>query len=352
MSTGTPTLSKTVNRRDALWLLLTSGAALFGGGSLTWGLQRDEAVRSAETRANSLAQTLANSGGRIAELSDTMRAAETEIVRLATALAESQGLVAQKPNELAGAQSQLGAVQIEVESLRAQLEESQVQRISLAGLVGMLESLDNIGLDDIVRTGLTALAGAWAGLGGLALLLQSAEEFARGLLDEFDETISGLREKVLRGGKLLSSIRLDVERIETASAQAVLSVGPLFEPVTQFATYVIEQIPFDVSAPFENTMGLLRRLLNSVPRTIRNLEQLMVQPVERYLGQNEQGWNAALTTPLREQVLAPVSEFLDGWGQADMTFNEKVLSPTNAALEKRAAAFKEIADYKTQHHLN
>jgi len=145
MSTVTPTLSKTVNRRDALWLLLTSGAALFGGGSLTWGLQRDEAVRSAETRANSLAQTLANSSGRIAELSDTMRAAETEIVRLATALA--------------GAQSQLGAAQVEVESLRAQLKESQGQRNSLVGLVGMLESLNNIGLDDIVRTGLTALAG-------------------------------------------------------------------------------------------------------------------------------------------------------------------------------------------------
>lgn len=353
MSTGDPSSSlvKPVSRRDMLWLMLTSGAALLGGGSLSWALQRDDAARAAESRATSLVQTLANSGGQIAELTDLLRAAESEIGRLAAELAQTRGVVEQYKSDLAKSQADLGAAQSEAASLREQLAQAETQRSTLQGLVGLLEGLEGIGLDDILQTGLAALMGVWAGLGGLAPVLHSGVELAAGLLDEFEAAVAGLREKLQRSGDMLASIKLDVERVETASAQAVLTVGPLFEPVAQFANFIVEQLPFDISAPFEYTLNLVRRMLLTVPKTVRNLEQLLVQPLDRYLGAHAGGWTAALVAPVREQLLTPASELLDKWGEADATFAEKVVAPATAALEKRAQLRSEIAAYKSQHGL-
>lgn len=206
--------------------------------------------------------------------------------------------------------------------------------------------------DEVDDVGRDALMGVWTGLGGLAPVLRSGVELALDLLAEFEETLATLREKVLRSAKLLTSISLDVDRIEQASARAVLTVGPLFEPVAQFASYLIEHLPFDISAPFEDTMGLVRRLLASVPNTIRHLEQLIIQPFERYLSQGQQGWTSGLTRPLREQLLAPAAEFLGKWSEADAALADKVLTPTTAALERRGQLRAEIAAYKSQHNLN
>lgn len=340
-----------LNRRDFIWMGATSLAGLFGGGSLAWGRQRDKAARLAQDEVTILTNMLTGSGIDLAETDNALTAAQQLIADLTAELAQARSEASSYLSQLEASQLEAATLSTELAELRRQLGESEEQNGLLSGLIELYNALEDEGIDTIIEVGLASLMGTWSSINIIRPLLHNGLTFVNTVIDAFEQRLTTLRDNLLRVLPLTDDTTTQVTAIENTAKEVVKNNRTTLEPVIEFITYVLDNLPFGIGQQVSQTMNLIGDLLSAIPNTLSQLTRLVLTPFSEHLEQTDKGWQQTVVVPVRDRVLGPTATLLDTLTDADAALNDDLATPAQDALNRRGALRDKIARYKQEHDL-
>jgi hypothetical protein len=237
--------------------------------------------------------------------------------------------------------------------VQAALDEADAEIVRLQGLVDLYEDLEKVGLDAILQTGMMAVA----------LPLEAVEVGARALkrgLDLVEEGLLSLqaalptaRASLLWLEKQVSALADGVETLETALAAVLDRVGdtPIVEAMRDFVGMILDNLPFGLGDRIRDVLDGLVEMVTSVDDLIEGLNTRLLEPLREtwFPAEEGTGVQASFLEPFITHVLDPLEAHLDNLADLVDTWQQKLMAPTEQALEQRAKVRQNIAHYKSEH---
>lgn len=347
------------SRRTFLRAIGMSTAGLALGGGAAWAYtqvldqQAAEAalqqltaqVSAAQQQSVSLDATVGALQGQITTLNAELAAATSQNAELANALASAQKTAMDAHTHAAETTNRLTAAEAKLTVAEAKLTQYQT-------LIGLFDQLEAIGLDGLTREGLSAAAAGLSQALGLSPLVQSGLKLANGLLDEFEKTLpdftaglAWLGERVVR---LKASLLLLEKAAKVTVAQAATGVVAIFGG---FIKFVMDYLPFDIGEQTRATFSAAQTLITHTAEVSTQAEAEVLSKMTRYVGDGPANWRRQLVTPLRTQAMPPADQLVTAVTTANAQFTQKLQTPVQAALDKRAALKTLIAEHRAKHQL-
>ncbi len=242
----------------------------------------------------------------------------------------------------------------DAELLAAQ-EAADAEIARLRGLVDLYEKLEKIGLDAILQTGMAAVAlpleaveiGANALKGGLELVEKG--------LRSVEEALPTAQESLLWLEGRISALADGIEKLETALGQALDKAAgtPLGQAVKDFATLVLDNLPFGLGDKIRAVLDGLATLVTGVDDLLEGINTRLLEPLRQkwFSTEEGQGVGATLIDPVVEHILDPLEGHLADLTTLVDTWQQKLVAPAGRALEERSRVREEIARYKQEHGL-
>jgi hypothetical protein len=237
--------------------------------------------------------------------------------------------------------------------LRVAREAADVEIARLRGLVDLYETLEKVGLDAILETGMAAVAlplgavevGARALKGGLAAIevaLLSLEQ----AIPTAQESIAWLEARV-------SALAEGIRRLEAALGEALDKAGssPVVQALLDFSRLILDNLPFGLGDRIRDVLDGMVTLVTGVDDLVEGVNSSLLEPLRNSWFGNEEGKGigANLIDPLVEQILDPMEDHLGDLAVLADRWQERLKAPVEQALGERAQIAEEIARYKSQH---
>lgn len=235
------------------------------------------------------------------------------------------------------------------------LESAEAEIARLQGVVKLYEEMDKVGLDDILRSGMAAVAlpieavelGAKALKGGLEL----AEEALRSL----EEALPTARESILWLESQVSTVAAGMEKLESALTNAMEKATdtPVGAALQDFADMILDNLPFGMGDKIRDVLDGLVQLMVSVDELVEGINTLLLEPLRTkwFSTEEGEGLGSFFVNPMVENVLDPLESHLDNLAALAGTWQEQLVTPAQNALAERAELRQEIAQYKGERGL-
>ncbi len=342
-----------LNRRDAIWLMLTAGAGTAAAGAFALNDGDQAQVEALQQEVQALRRAATGSNVDLESLVDTNASSQAEITRLLTEIAQKDAQIAQFQSALTQAQQALATSEQEKTILKSEiskraesLAQSEGEKQILAGLIQRWEALDGVGLDDAVLAGMATLSTTWGNFGKFIPSLNDGYGIADAVLSGFETTISGLRTSVSLITDRVAFLDRLFGTVQTAVANALDRTGDVLQPFAEFARNVVSKLPFGTGDRIEIALTSISDLLNNIPGISNDTTAMVLTPFARHLGTDNQSWLATIVQPLRENTLGPISNVVSTYFDADKTIAEQVKRPTEDKVAEWQRVRREIEDYK------
>jgi hypothetical protein len=225
--------------------------------------------------------------------------------------------------------------------------ESEAELVKLRGLLGLYESLEQVGIDALLSTGVALLSASMEGLEtGIAAL-----EKGVGLVDAGVSAFEGSFPVIRRGltavENLFSGLENQVVRLQELMADVQDLVSPLSDAVGSFFSSLVERIP-GVGPSIVDALDRISELVGSLPDAIGEVRSRLIEPLSEdwFTDDEETGLKGELLNPLQEELLGPLESFLGGLADTIDDLQEGLVDPLERALAERDAIRKQIADYR------
>jgi hypothetical protein len=239
------------------------------------------------------------------------------------------------------------------EKLESAMAEADDELARLQGLLGLYETLDDTGLDDILKAGLAAVAlsleGLELGANALRRGLDLIEEAVRSLvvaLPSAHESILWLEERV-------SALASAVTRLDEALGQALEKAAgnPIAIALGDFANRLLDALPLGLGDKVRGVLDSLIDLVASLDDLILGINDHVLEPLREkwFSTEEDKGVGATLIGPLRENVLDPLEAHLDALIEMTDAWQASLVAPSQRALADRAEIREEIASYRRKH---
>jgi hypothetical protein len=233
------------------------------------------------------------------------------------------------------------------------LEEAEAEIARLQGLVDLYEDMEKIGLDAILAAGMEAMALPLEAVELGAKALNSGLDWAEEALLSLEEALPTAEESILWLENQVSALADGIERLETALGQALEKAtdNPIGEALQDFATMILDSLPFGLGDKIRAVLDQLVQLLTSVDELVEGINTLLLEPIreEWFSTEEGKGMGATLVTPLIENVLDPLEGHLSSLATLADTWQQELVAPTQHALQERDEIQKDIARYKDEH---
>lgn len=338
-----------INRRGFLKAVaLTAVAATATGGGAALFKQAQQAAAPVITTAPLTAVTISPTASSLAtDHLAQLAAAQAEIVRLQAALdAANRQLTAvneQGNNSLAANQT-----------MQQELASANERVGLLAGLVALYEQLDEVDLDEMVDSGLTAVSQA---LDGFFADVPSLEEsLSTGTL-ALAQVESHL--PVLANGRVwldghLQKLQNYFGQIENLLYDVVEVAGPFLQMVNDWFAGIKKWLPFGMGQTAVTVMESITTLLIETPSTIAGLNSNLAQPLDLWLArdeQNEIGLNQTLVKPLRDGVIGQTNKALGKAREVETSYLTNLQAPWHTAVAQKQSVRALIEAYRQEHQI-
>lgn len=238
---------------------------------------------------------------------------------------------------------------------QASLGAAEAELARLQGLVELYEDLEKVGLDAILQTGMKAVALPLEGVVLGANALKSGLESIESTLLSVEEALPTAQESVLWLEDRVTAVASGIEKLEQSLGKALDTVAdnPVAEAISDFASMVLDNLPFGIGDRIRDVMDGLVELVTSVDDLVRGINTELLEPMrETWVSEEGAGLAAALVDPLVEHVLDPLEAHLDGLASLADSWQAELMEPTDMALAEREDVRQEIARYKTKHGFN
>lgn len=242
----------------------------------------------------------------------------------------------QAQQQLSDAQRQLAAANVQIEIYK--------------GLVGLFDTLDQIGLDAVIGAALNAYAGTLAALEAGVDALKAGIVTTENALNNFENTFAAIRSALAAAENALANVGALLKNAQELVAQATTPILPFVDGARRFFDDLLGKIPFGAGESARQIINGVIGLMVGVPAALDELEQGLFRTLREdwFSEDSARTLETTLTKPIIDGLLEPLRKFLE---QVDATLNGwqgQVSQPVNDALSQRAIVQKQIVEYREQ----
>jgi len=223
----------------------------------------------------------------------------------------------------------------------------------LQGLVDLYEKLEKIGLDAILQSGMAAVGLLFGGLEMGASGLKSGLELVEQALLSIEKAFPAVQTGIEWVEKGVSALADGIDAVQTTLGRAIDKASPITEALGDFATFVLDKLPFGIGEKVQSVLKALSDLVGSIPELVEGINGHLLEPLRQNWFSTEvgKGLDDALLKPLVEHVFDPLEAHLGDLAGLIDTWQQKLVAPSQQAIEERAMIRQQIAQYKREHGL-
>lgn len=223
----------------------------------------------------------------------------------------------------------------------------------LQGLVELYEKLERVGLDAIIQTGMAAVGLLFGGLELGAKGLKSGLELVEKGLSSIEKAFPTVRTGIEWVEKGVSALADGIDALQTTLGRAVDKASPITEALGDFVTFVLDKLPFGIGDNVQSVLDSLSDLVSGIPELVEGINAHLLEPLRQdwFSTEEGKGLDDALLKPLAERVFDPLEAHLGDLAGLIDAWQQKLVAPSQQALEERAAIREQIAQYKKEHGL-
>jgi len=223
----------------------------------------------------------------------------------------------------------------------------------LQGLVDLYEKLEGVGLDAIIHGGMAAVGllfgGLEAGANGLKAGLELVEKGALSLEETFPIVRTGI-EWVEKG---VSALAGGIDALQNTLGRAIDKASPVTEALGDFVSFVLDKLPFGIGDQVRSVLETLSDLVGGIPELIEGINTHLLEPLRQdwFSLEEGKGLDDTLLKPLAERLFDPLEALLGDLVRLIDAWQQKLVAPSERAIEERAMIREQIAAYKRDHGL-
>jgi hypothetical protein len=240
------------------------------------------------------------------------------------------------------------------DAAEAALQENQsaaeAELARMQGLVDLYENLEKIGLDAILETGMTAVALPVAAVEVGAKALKAGLDWAEEALLALGKALPTARESILWLEDQVSLVAGGIEQLETAVRRALNRVtdNPVAEALGDFATMILDNLPFSLGDKIRNVLDGMVVLVTSVDELVAGVNSHLLEPLREgwFAEEDGKGLAETLIDPLVENILDPLESHLVNLAVLADNWHNDLMAPSQQALAERSEVHQEILQYK------
>ncbi len=331
-------------RRFLLQAAGMTAAGLALGGGAAWAKGRADEAAAAEAAVKDLQARLAAASNTTAALDLSSAGLQQQLTTLEGQLASVSGQNAQLASALSAAQTESTDLKAQLAAAQAQLNAANDQLGKFKTLIGLYDQLEGIGVDTLVRNGLTALATGLTTALGLIAAVDDGVQLAHLLLHNFEKLLPDFHAAMTWLGTQLVNFKLGLYAVETAAQRTIQeALTGLTAVFGGFVNFVLDHLPFNIGADVRATFAATQDLLLTVDTAAADMGAQVLDKISKHVSDGPQGWRRTLVAPLREKTLAPAAQLLSALAEANTTFTTALNDPVTAALDQRAQVREKIA---------
>ncbi len=239
------------------------------------------------------------------------------------------------------------------ETLQMQLNEASQNAGVLAGLVALYEQLDDVDLDELLDSGLTAVSDSLSDLLADTPSLSEGIEIGRQALAELEEQIPLLAD----GREWLETqqtrLQNALDAFERVLAAAVERAGSFLEMLGDWFQDIRKWLPFGIGETAAGVMASLTELLTTTPDTIEGMETRVKRPLTDLLDGDggKAPLRARLIQPMEEKVLAKADAAISQAEALAAAYQDELKTPVRTAVNQQQAIRQLIAQYRRQYQI-
>jgi hypothetical protein len=225
----------------------------------------------------------------------------------------------------------------------------------LEGLVNLYETLEKVGLDAILQTGMMAMALPLEAVEAGAAALKKGLDWAEQALITVAEALPTAQESLVWLEEKVSSVAGAISQVEASIGQALERAGQsaIGQAMQDFGRMVLDRLPFGLGGGIRDVLDRLVELVTSVDELVMGINGQLLEPLREnwFSTEQDQGLAASLVDPLVENVLDPLEAHLGNLSVLADTWQAELMAPTQNALAERKRLREEITRYKDEHGL-
>jgi len=223
----------------------------------------------------------------------------------------------------------------------------------LAGLVQLYEKLERVGLDAIIQTGMAAVGLLFGGLELGANGLKAGLEVVEAGLLSIEKAFPAVQTGIEWVEKGVSALADGIDALQATLGRAVDKASPITEALGDFVTFVLDKLPFGIGDNVQSVLDSLSDLVSGIPELVEGINTHLLEPLRQdwFSTEEGKGLDDALLKPLAERVFDPLEAHLGDLAGLIDAWQQKLVAPSQQALEERAAIREQIAQYKKEHGL-
>ena len=234
---------------------------------------------------------------------------------------------------------------------QASLESAEAEIARLQGLLDLYEDLEGIGLDAILRAGMAAAALPLQGLQQGAKALKLGLEAVEDVLLSLEDALPTARESLLWLEDQVSDVANGIEAVEEAIARALEKAtdNPVGEALKEFSGMLLDGLPFGLGDKIRGVLDGLVQLMTSVDELVEGINSELLEPMRAnwFSAEDGEGIGSFFVDPVVEHILDPLETHLEDLSGLADTWENKLVAPTQEALQQRAQIQAEIVSYKS-----
>ncbi|MBN1428219.1 MAG: hypothetical protein JXB07_07530 [Anaerolineae bacterium] len=222
------------------------------------------------------------------------------------------------------------------ENLRLQL--SEAQRVN-----DLWQQLDDIGLDDLLGGALQVVGTALGAVLGVKELLKTGLADAENRLDTFVANFPGPQDGIAWLQHQLDGLSNNLDQLAEQVQAAVEPVEPYTKMIADFVMWVLERLPFGAGAKAKAGMEGMQAIITGLPALVTGAKNKVFVPLIDWFGKdNNRNLLGILVNPLKEMLFKPAQDILTKLEGLQTDYENKLVSPTQAALGQRADIREQI----------
>jgi len=260
--------------------------------------------------------------------------------------------VAQLVQQIDQLQTELASTKTERDSLTTQLAACNKQLSDLRpatqatqALLTLWQQLDAVGIDDLLTPALAVVVTAFTAVQTVADGLGAGITDVQGAIDQFGKALpqpsAGLQ--WLQGQ--VQALSTNLTNLGTQVQQAVEPVQPYAQMITNFVGWVLDRLPFGIGDKAKAGMDAMNGIVGDLPALVDGVNQQVLNPLIVWFGDdNTRNLTGILLDPVTNKLLAPARSIQTQLATFADSFQNKLVTPTQNALDQRAKIRKQIAE--------
>lgn len=253
--------------------------------------------------------------------------------------------VAEGAQAVADLSGEVAAWQDRAQALGSQLQEA-------GDLVNLYERMESVGLDEVVRGGLNAVAALLDRAAQGAASVREGLTAAQNSINQLDEGLAVIDNGLARAEEAVTTLSNLMQALEDRLVEAGQPVRPLTDALGGFFTDLIGRIPFGVGERILGTIERIQAVLGAIPESIQNINEDLIQPLrERFFPKQGDDVQVRLLEPLTGLLFLPAQALLSTLGNLAETWKSALEQPARERLAQRDEIRKEIAALRARQSL-